>query len=299
MEMGALCPCIPSVLHVAPHAPPPTHSHCVPVSPSHCKHHHHSAAPPPPTPSRRYNSRHLGGQLWPQSSAPRQVERGLCISNTMAKPTGPTVQLHNGLVTTRDSTIIAPRAASGCRFLTAAAACVPYGVVSAVGGPSRWRTGGCWLLRGSFYGFGCPLFSAFRSSTTYLAVFPCVRGLIAPPLRVLTCLTTLPFAICHLTPAPPPRPEGKIPSATAPSGTFQRPLVVVHNMHIRMHASAMHVLSLMMRTPRVRHTVHVTHVAMHAVRRPYRYDETHIGCSAPGAQDALLDAHHVPHVRSW
>ena len=55
--------------------------------------------------------------------------------------------------------------------------CSFCGVVATVAGPSSWRTGGwCWCLRGSLCGFGCPLPSAFWSSTTCLAVLPWTCG---------------------------------------------------------------------------------------------------------------------------
>ena len=85
----------------------------------------------------------------------------------------PCVTLHRVAVSLRGpGQSPVPRAASGRCVLSAAAACVPAGVVSAVAGPSSWHTGVlCWLLRGSFDGLCCPHPSAFWSSTTRLAVF--------------------------------------------------------------------------------------------------------------------------------
>ena len=72
--------------------------------------------------------------------------------------------------------------ASGRCVLSAAAAGVPCGVVAALAEPSGWRTGGCaGGCGGRLTVVAAHSPSAFRSTTTCLAAFPCARGPIPPP----------------------------------------------------------------------------------------------------------------------
>ena len=76
------------------------------------------------------------------------------------------------------------RAASGQRFLTAAAAGVPCGVVSALAGPSSWRTGVVLVVASVGYGFCCPLSSTSGSSMSR-RVSVCVGPNCSTPPRVV------------------------------------------------------------------------------------------------------------------